>query len=290
MAKQPSILDFMSRFPTDDDCLQHIMETRYGLTGECPSCGRETKFHRVRKRKCYECQFCGKHIYPCAGTPFEKSRTPLRLWFYAMYLFCSSRNGVSAKELERQLGVTYKTAWRMAHEIRKYMGWVDGDGSLGGSGIVEADKAFIGGHDERGQDDKYIVLGMVERGGDVLTRVVPDRKHGSVVPHILENVKPGTRIATDESRSFLDLSAAGYRHGRVNHKRQEWARGPVHTNTIEAFWGLLKRGINGTYIWVSEKHLAKYLAEFEFRFNLRHDPHLMFDVLLMAFPAPSASR
>lgn len=113
---------FLGEFPTDDTCLDKVMELRHGNSPVCEACGRETKYHRIAKRRAYACQFCGDHVYPCVDTPFEKSSTPLQKWFYAMYLFTSTRHGVPAKELERQLGVTYKTAWRMAHELRKLMG------------------------------------------------------------------------------------------------------------------------------------------------------------------------
>ncbi|MBT4747680.1 MAG: IS1595 family transposase, partial [Rhodospirillaceae bacterium] len=195
--KPPTIQDFFKRFPTDDDCLEHLMQVRYGKAFECPKCERQSKFHRITKRRAYECQFCGHHIYPCVDTPFHRSRTPLQLWFYVMYLFCATRNGVSAKEIQRQTGVTYKAAWRMGHEIRKYMAKVDGDDPLGGGPIVEADKSYVGGKDKQGQDDKAIVLGIVERGGDVMTHIVPDRREVSVAPLISANVYQGTRVATD---------------------------------------------------------------------------------------------
>lgn len=287
MPKPMTIQQFFKRFPTDDACLDHLMAVRYGDSVKCPKCEKTGKFHRIRRHPAYECAWCGYEIYPMVGTPFERTHTSLQKWFYAMYLFTTTRNGVAAKELQRQLGVTYKTAWRMGHEIRKYMGWVDGDGPLGGEHIVEADKAFIGGRDKRGEDDKSVVLGIVERDGEVVTRVIPSRHEKVVVPAILEIVRAGSRIATDEAWAFRNLKAEGYRHATVNHRKREYARGPVHTNTIEAFWGWLKRGINGTHVFVSPKHLPKYLGEFEFRFNLRKSPHLMFDVLLSAFPRPS---
>jgi len=289
MAKQITVRDFMARYPDEDSCLEHLFRTRYGTTFECPSCGKVAKYHKVKKRRCYECEHCGHQEYPTAGTPFENTRTPLQDWFYVMYLFCSSRNGVSAKEVERQIGVTYKTAWRMCRLIREYMGYVDGDAPLGGpgGGVVEADKAFIGGRDERGKDDKAVVLGMVERGGEVITRVVESRRGNHVTPHIAEHVKTGSRVATDEARAFLALRHNGYRHGTVNHSQQEYVRGDVHTNTIEAFWGSVKRAIQGTYISVSKKHLPTYLQEFEFRYNLRNHPHLMIEALMLAFPRPN---
>ena len=285
--KGMTITEFMDRFPDDDACLEHLMKVRYGDTVKCPKCRKEGRWHKLKKAPAYACSWCGHHIHPMQGTPFERSHTPLQKWFYVMFMFTTTRNGVSAKEIQRQIGCTYKTAWRMGHEIRKYMGWVDGDTPLGRRGIVEADKAFLGGKDRMGKDDKTIVLGMVERRGEIITRIVGDRRFTTVAPHILEHVKPGTRIATDESNSFRDLAGEGYRHGTVNHRLKQWTRGPVHTNTIEAFWAWLKRGINGTHVWVSRKHLPKYLGEFEFRFNLRKSPYLMFDLLLASFPEPS---
>jgi transposase len=286
MPKSMTITQFLKRFPDDDSCLEHLFRVRYGKTLDCPKCGKHGKFHRIKRHPAYECAWCGHEIFPMAGTPFARTHVALQKWFYAMYLFTTTRNGVSAKEIQRQLGCTYKTAWRMGHEIRKYLAWVDGDGPLGHTDVVEIDKAFIGGKDKRGQDDKTVVLGMVERGGEVITRIVNGRAERHVLPHVIENVIPGTRVATDEAKAFQNMAEEGFRHGTVNHNSGQYVNGPVHTNTIEGFWAMLKRGINGTHIWVSKKHLAKYMGEFEFRFNLRKNPHLMFDLLLMAFPKP----
>lgn len=286
MAKSWTIKQFLATYPDDDACLAHLFETRYGKEPVCPKCGQIGTFHKLKKLPAYTCN-CGHHIHPMAGTPFERSRTSLKTWYYVMFLFCATRNGLSAKEIQRQIGVTYKTAWRMGHEIRKYMGWVDGDRRLGGKGgaVVEADKTFIGGHDRLGQDDKKVVLGMIERGGEVLTRHIASRRRKHVQPEIEAWVKPGSRVVTDKAHAFnlCDL----YRHEAVDHSAKEWVRGDAHTNTIEAFWSALKRGINGTYVWVSAKHLQKYLWEFEFRHNLRREPWLMFQLLLSAFPRAS---
>ncbi len=284
MAKTFTIQDFFKRFPDDDACLNHLMAVRYGDSVECPKCSKTGKFSRLKKHPAYACAWCGHHIHPMVGTPFAKSRTSLQKWFYAMYLFTTTRNGVAAKELQRQLGVTYKTAWRIGHEIRKYMGKVDGDGPLGGRHhIVEIDEAHIGGKDKRGHEDKTIVLGMLERGGEVVTRIVPNVRMHNLMPHILTTVRPDTRVATDELRSYQSLSENGYRHGTVRHSAKEYVRGPVHVNSIEGFWSWLKRGINGTHVWVSPKHLPKYLGEFEYRYNMRKSPEKMFDLLLLAF-------
>ncbi len=287
MAKSLNIQQFFKQFPDDDACLDHLFHTRYGEEPACNRCGEIGAFKRLSNMPAYTCN-CGNHIHPMAGTPFERSRTPLQKWYYAMFLFTATRNGVSAKEIQRQLGVTYKCAWRIAHKIREYMGLVDGNDRLGGEGgpIVEADKAFIGGKDKVGEDDKAIVLGMVERGGNLMTKVVPNRRRIVVSGSVADAVKRGTHIATDEAMAFSNLSEYGFKHSTVNHARGEYARGETHTNTIEAFWGWFKRGVNGTHVWVSQKHLPKYLGEFEFRFNLRKQGHLMFPVLLASFPKP----
>lgn len=291
MSNKPITLNqFKALYPDDDACLEHLMRVRYGNRHACSKCKREAHYYRVKKRRSYECEHCGHQVYPTAGTPFEKTRTNLTSWFHAMFMFCETRNGVAAKVLQRQLGVTYKTAWRMGHEIRKYMGEVDGDAPLGGSGpgapIVEADKTFLGGV----RSEKTIVLGMVERGGEVITRIVDSKHREEIVPHLMKNIRDGSKVATDEGGAFKNLWRLGFQHGSVNHKAKEYVRGPVHTNTIEAFWGNLKRGINGTYVHVSKKHLEKYLWEFEFRHNLRKNPELMFRVLLLAFRKPVALR
>src|SRR4051794_1956513 len=123
--KAPTVRDFHKRFPTEEACMDHLMRVRYGYRFKCSACLREAKYYRVKARRCYECEHCGHQVYPTAGTPFEKTRTSLRDWFFVMFLFCASRNGVAAKEVQRQIGVTYKTAWRMCREVRRYMGYVD---------------------------------------------------------------------------------------------------------------------------------------------------------------------
>jgi transposase-like protein len=279
-------------FPDDDACLEHLFRVRYGERHDCAKCGKNAKYHRVKKRRAYECEWCGYQVYPTAGTPFESTRTPLTDWFEVMHMFCTTRNGVAAKEIQRRIGCTYKTAWRMGHEIRKYMAYVDGDAPLGGpgGGAVEIDKAFLGGRDKKGDDDKAVVLGMIERGGEVITRVIPSKSGKYVQPVVTQHVKPESRLMADEAPVYGPLSARGYRLQTVNHRAKEWVRGDVHVNNLEAFWANVKRGIKGTHVWVSKKHLQKYLCEFEFRHNLRKHPYLMFHLLLSAFPkgAPRA--
>lgn len=280
----------MERFPTEEVCLDHLMRNRYGERFTCQNanCGKDAKYYRVKSRRAYECEHCGQQVYPTAGTPFENTRTPLRDWFHVMFMFCASRNGVSAKEVQRTIGVTYKTAWRMCNLIRQYMGYVDGDNPLGGKdgGVVEVDEMFVGGVDRRGFDDKSIVLGATERGGEVITRVIPKANNVHVYPAVLSWIKRGSRVATDEAKVYGQLRENGYHHGTVNHRQGEYVNGDVHTNTIEAFWSHVKRSLAGTHISVSPKWLQTYLWEFEFRQNLRRNPHLMLELLLQSFPRP----
>lgn len=281
MAKPLSVVEFMKMFPDDDACLEHLFQARYGNAYQCPRCGEVGKFRKLSNLPAYTCQ-CGEHIHPMAGTPFHRSHTPLQKWFYAMYLFTTTRHGVSAKELQRQLSVNYKTAWRMGHEIRKYLAKVDGDNPL--SGHVEIDETMIGGKRRgkrgRGALGKVTVLGMVERHGDINTRIVDSVSSKTLWPHITENVQKGSTVSTDDWIAYARLARLGYQHGIVNHSKEEWSRVGYSTNTIEAFWSILKRSIKSTHVHVSRRHLAKYLGEFEFRWNLRHDPARMFPLLL----------
>lgn len=287
MAKTLTVQDFFKMFASDDACLDHLFKVRFGDLTACPKCQKETKFHRLAKEKAYACQWCGHHIHPMKGTPFEATHTPLQKWFYAMYLFTTTRHGVPAKELQRQLSVTYKTAWRMGHEIRKYMAIVDGDAPL--SGAVEVDETLIGGRTtgqgrgNRVTGNKAIVFGMVQRDGEIMTRVVPNTRIGSLLPVIQQNVAPGATIYSDEHASYRTIPAHGYKHETVDHSRKEYVRGLAHTNSIEGLWAMLKRSIHGTHVHVSPKHLQSYLGEFEFRFNRRKAPTRMFSDLLLGF-------
>lgn len=217
MTKAPTLRQFQARFPTEEACLEHLKLVRFGDRHDCVKCGKEAKFYRVKARRSYACEHCGAQIYPTANTPFERTRTPLRDWFYVMFQFCTSRNGVAAKEVERQLGVTYKTAWRMCHEIREYMGQLDGNDPIGGAGeVVEIDEVMVGGKAKSGKQgpnrqNKTVVLGMLDRHGDVVTAVVPDNKRATLIPHITANVQPGSEIHTDFLHSYKVLGEMGIR-------------------------------------------------------------------------------
>ncbi len=281
-----TVTEFFRQFPTDDSCLEHLWQVRFGAEIECEKCGKVGKFYRLRKEPAYSCPRCGHHIHPMVGTPFENSHTPLQKWFYAMYLFTTTRHGVAAKELQRQLGVTYKTAWRMGHELRKYMADVDGETPL--SGDVEADETYVGGRTTggkrgRGAPNKTVVFGMLERDGDVMANVVPNVRKKTLQPIIKENVVKDSTVHTDELKSYSGLSRAGFEHETVNHGAGQCVDGDSHVNGIEGFWARLKLSIRGTHVHVSRKHLQTYVKEFEYRYNMRKQPELMFDRLLAAF-------
>ena len=278
-----SFYDFQRQFPDDEACLRRIMVERYGGTElDCPKCSEHGKFYRMTRERAYVCQHCKHQLHPTVGTPMERSRTPLHKWFYAMHLFSNSHHGVPAKELQRQLDVTYKCAWRMAHEIRKFMAEVDGETPLGGA--VEADETYVGGKRPgkpgRGAAGKTIVFGMLERGGDVMAKVVPNVSKRTLYPIITENIEPGSTVHTDEFGTYRGLDRAGYRHETVNHGLGEYVSGDSHVNGLEGFWARLKLSIRGTRVHVSRKHLPKHVKEFEYRYNRRRRPAAIFGDLV----------
>ena len=281
---------FQTEYPDDAACLAKLMEINYGGTNiKCPACQKQSAFYPLTKRRAYACKECGHHIYPAANTIFHKSRTNLTKWFFAMYLMTSTRHGVAAKEIERQIGVTYKTAWRMYHELRKLMASADFRGPL--SGHVEIDETRVGGR-QREQDrrakgtNKTIVMGMVERDGKIIAGPVSNVSLFTLEPIVRANVEKGSTISTDELPSYHDLAKSGYDHGPVNHHREEWVRGIHHTNTIEGHWSHLKRSIRGTHVQVSAKHMWKCVGEFSYRRNFRQSHSFMFNRLVAAFSLP----
>lgn len=289
MSKAPTLRQFQAQFPTEESCLEHIMRQRFGDRHECAGCGKGAHYYRVSTRRAYVCEYCGHQVYPTAGTPFDRTRTSLRDWFAVMFMFTTSRNGVAAKAVERQIGVTYKTAWRMCHQIREYMASLESDDPLGGIGeTVEIDETIVGGSvSGKGNGymgNKTVVVGLLERGGELVTQVVTSRTKVAMHALINANVLPGTTINTDEMGGYKDLDHNGFRHIRVNHNRGQYAtKEGAGVNALEGFWAQLKRGINGTHIHVSGKHLPKYLGEFEYRYNMRHVPHLMLPRLMASF-------
>lgn len=284
-----SVKDFFAEFSSDDVCLTRIMEVRYGLRHVCGKCGKDSTFHKLADRRAFSCSHCGDHVYPCAGTIFQDSRTSLQTWFYAIYLFIATRHGVSAKEMQRTLGVTYKTAWRIGHQIRDLMGKVDSFQTL--KGHVEIDEAFFGGkrtQKEGGREAKTIILGMKERAGRVETKIIPNVRMVTLRGVVLDHVEKGSIVSTDELSAYNLLKRDGYVHGAVDHSRKEWAwtdhqtGTKFSTNGIESFWKLFKDSVNSTHIHVSPKHLDRYLGEFSFRSNFRQMRNAMFDLLIAA--------
>lgn len=289
-APEFSVRDFFKRFPDDDACLHHIMEVRYGTKHVCRKCGELATFHKLSNRKAYACSRCGDNLYPCAGTIFQDSRTSLQIWFYAIFLFVTTRHGVSGKELQRQLGVTYKTAWRMGQQIRDLIGKADGFSML--QGHVELDEAYVGGHRAgkrgRGAEGKTIVFGMKEREGRMATEIIPNVKKTTLRDATVRNVEAGSVMSTDELMSYGLLTGDGYTHGMVRHGAKEFAyydyrQGVTHhTNSVENFWNLFKASIRGTHIHVSRDYMQRYLDEFTFRANHRGMQNAMFDLLIGA--------
>lgn len=288
-----SLMEFMQEYPNDDACLEWLWRNRYsvdGLTARCPKCEEDREFGRYatkQQRQSWTCKACGHHLHPTAGTIFHKSSTSLHLWFYAMYLMTSTRCGISAKQLERELGVTYKTAWRMANLIRHKL-MTQETGPL--QGKVEMDETYVGGR-RRGavagrpteESHKTAVFGMVERGGNVFAVPVRSVKSATLLPHVTERVLPATTIYTDEYRSYdaLAYTDRGYTHHRIRHAERVYVSGHVHTNTIEGFWSLVKRGLDGVYHSVSRKHLLGYLNEYAWRYNQRFEGRGRFQLLLL---------
>jgi transposase-like protein len=285
-------MEFMQTYPDDATCLDVIWRTRCSTDGGdhayCPKCETERafkKYETAQARPSWTCTSCGNHVHPLVGTIFEGSSTSLHLWFYAMYLMSSTRCGISAKQLERELGVTYKTAWRMAHLIRHELMEQDLEPM---SGPVEADETYVGGRRKgtpRGRpgpgSHKTTVFGVVQRGGRVVAVTVPNVKKATLMPHLTKRVLPAETVYTDELKSYDGLAKAGYQHDRANHSEQVYVSGDVHTNTIEGFWSLTKNGIRGVYHSVSAKHLQGYLNEYAWRYSHRDDGRAMFETLLL---------
>ena len=286
-----TLMDFMREFPDDEACLNWLWRTRFSEDGEhawCPKEGRERAFKRydtAQRRQSWTCTGCGYHLHPTAGTIFSKSATALHLWFYGIYLMTSTRCGISAKQLERELGVGYKTAWRMFHLIRSLLA----EDATDLTGTVEVDTTYIGGKArytngmtrsaaiKAGMAKKVTVLGMVERGGRVRAIVNPEHPLAiGVRAHVL----PSSIVYTDEAAAFQRLGNHGYQHSRVHHKLKVYVDGDVHTNTIEGFWSLVKRGIGGVYHSVSAKYLQMYLDEYAYRYNHRHDDTDLFTLVM----------
>lgn len=286
-----TVRDFDKEFPNDDACLEYIAQERWpGRVTQCAKCGVERKHYRIKGRTAYSCDHCGTQIYPLAGTIFEKTTTPLKTWFYAMYLMGSTRCGISAKQIQRETGVTYKTAWRIFKQVRSLLS--EGDAQLEGA-TVEMDEMYHGGKRRRqgGQgrpsfgSHKVPVIGMVERNtpqrpGRVIARVADNAKRETLHGLAKEYILPGSTVFTDDYVSYDGLEQHGYVHKRIRHSAKIYVSGDIHTQAIEGFWSLVKRGIGGVYHNVSAKMLQTYLDEYAFRYNRRHMGNQQFRSIL----------
>jgi transposase-like protein len=256
----------------------------------CPHCGGFDRIGKMAGKATriglYKCYHCRKQFTVKVGTVFEDSHVPMNLWLQAMYLLCSSKKGISSNQLSRTLGVTIKTAWFMSHRIREAMRVV-GIGPLGGEGkVVEADETYFGPQDNpqpskhrkwrpyktkhgAGPAGKRGIVALVERGGSVRA-FHPEKTDGVAVTAIVrENIARESRLMTDESRMYLRAGKEFASPDQVKHSEEEYVRGDAHTNTVEGYFSIFKRGMKGVYQHCGEKHLHRYLAEFDFRYSNR---------------------
>ena len=302
---QLSLMEFMREFPDDNACLEHLWRTKYAPDGEhaeCPKCEQERVFRKYatkQGRQSWTCTGCGLHVHPTAGTIFQGSSTSLHLWYYAMYLMTSTRCGISAKQLERQIGVSYRTAHRMLRLIRVEL--MKDDGQML-AGDVEVDEASVDGKPRKPHGyNRYVappgvnrrseaaklrersratVFAAVERGGRIKATVLPSRHGPELQRQVIRWVHPESIIITDEWRAYNGLQRHFIDHSRINHAHGEYVVGSTHTNTVEGWFGHLKPSIKGTYRKVSHRWLQGYLNEFTWRYNERYSDTPMFRTLL----------
>lgn len=274
-----TILNFHKTFPDNETCLAFLFKAK-SPKPTCAKCG-ETRFYKHPTRACYTCYNGCSHLWPKEGTIFDHSSTDLVKWFFAIFLMSQSRNGVSAKELERSLGVTYKCAFRIGHQVRRLMK----DNAFTLFGDIEADETAVGGRRKgkrgRGAEGKTIVFGALQRQGKLNANVVENVKAVTLMPHFRDNIAKGSKLMTDELRSYKKIAALlDMEHDTVEHGSGQYAKGTTHTNTIEGFWSQLKRSLDGTHHVISPKMLHAYVSEFQWRYNNRKSVTHLFDLLL----------
>ncbi len=275
------MMELMERFHTDDACRDVLEKLRWPDGVTCPRCkGKSIRNSYTRNQ--FDCGSCGYQFSALSGTIFHDSHLPLKKWFVAIYLMVESKKGISANQMKRTLKVSYKTAWYLCHRIRAAM--CEAQPQLL-SGVVEADETFVGGkrtHVGHGyRADKVIVAGVVQREGDIRLHTIPDTTRKTLHEFIRKHTAPDTEaIYTDEWPAYKGIADQDTRHETVNHSKEEWVRGDVHTNGMENVWSLLDRSIIGAFHHVSEKHFDKYLDELEWRFNNRDNDFLFRDTLL----------
>jgi transposase-like protein len=274
---------FSNKVFQDPDAARVWLETMLWPNGPiCGHCGVVGEAKALSSRPgTYQCNACRKQFTVTVGTVFERSHIPLNKWLLATFLFCASKKGVSAHQIHRMLDITYKSAWFMMHRIREAVAPGSASGPMGGLGkIVEADETFIGGKEKNkhvgkrdpkkiGGKGKMVAFALVERGGKMRSFHVPRVNAKTLRPILTGQLARETALMTDDAGQYRHMGLDFNRHETVNHGEDEYVRGDAHTNTVEGFFSILKRGINGTYHHVSEAHLKRYLAEFDFRYNER---------------------
>jgi len=272
----PQLLDY---FRDEKTGIEYYEKLRWNGKPVCPFCGVDkAPYVTNRGYKCSD-KDCGKKFTVRVGTIFENSKISFRIWFAAIFLAGSNRKGISSLQLSRELGITQKTAWFVLHRVREMLK-TNAPTMVGENGPVEADETYIGGKEKNkhaskrtkdGESDKKsVVLGVIERNGKVVLKYVPNASEENMVPFVKQYVNIGAKLYTDEFRSYRKLGR-DYVHETINHSLKLYVNGDIHTNTIENFWSVLKRGLYGIYHSVSEKHLDRYLNEFASRFNERKE-------------------
>jgi transposase-like protein len=278
-----NIMKLMEEFGTNAKCREVLEELRWADSVKCPRCESE-KVSRIKERDQFDCDECRYQFSVTSGTIFHDTHLPLQKWFMAIYLTVESKKGISANQMKRVLGVSYKTAWYLCHRIRTAMTEMNPKPLRG---TVEVDETFIGGK-QRGVgrvgrgigSNKKIVAGIVERGGDVRMSLIKRTDRRTLHAFIKGHTHPKTKmVVTDEWPPYKGIADHDTKHETVSHRRKEYVRGDVHTNTIENVWSLLKRSVAGSYHKISEKHIDRYLDELEWRFNNRKNPYLFADTL-----------
>ena len=285
---------FLQLFPDNDACLEYLKGKFFADGTACAKCAKASKFHRITGRSAYSCQYCGHHVYPTAGTIMHKSTVSLQLWFFAIYLMSSTRCGISAKQLEREIGVTYKTAHRMFKQIRSLLS-DEGDSPL--SGKVEIDESAYGGKPRQSDTragiayikrrNRPTMLAMVERKGRVRARVIGGRTSGFVKEQTDTHVLPSSMVYTDAWSGYASIGPRFKQHRRINHSAKIYVEGDTHTNTVEGFFGLFKNGVRGVYHSISSTYLQNYLDEYTFRYNRRDSAQPMFWAMIDRVEKPS---
>lgn len=264
-------------FNDENKARKHLESIRWPNGPVCPHCGSIENITRLsgesHRPGLLQCNSCREHFTVTVGSVMERSHIPLAKWVLAFHLMAASKKGVSAHQLHRMLGITYKSAWFMAHRIREAMRDDDAE-PIGGNGkIVEADETFIGRKKGRkvrqGTGHKHAVMSLVERGGKLRSFHVERANAENVTAILRSQVDRKSRLMTDEAKYYKTVGREYAEHQSVNHDAEEWKRGDVHTNTLEGFYSVFKRGMKGVYQHCSEHHLRRYVAEFDFRYNER---------------------